>query len=267
MHTVPLNGKVHIGSATRKTKPVATVFIDTNILKFSAVKKHVYRAKKTTVNWGGTEFETEYHEPHTVNDLHKIKNEVQKRDALFLGMLAYAGISEWLNFYIHREVDLETWGLPGMASPSGRFFGCTIHEVPDPVAPQPRIIVGGNKKFKEHILDFVCSIKHPRFVELTKMTGAYQGASKPLNLNQALDAYHIWCAESAKMDYFLTMDYKLQKVVGRSKVETSVKVVTPDQLLRLVIPKFGFVGAIKFMWNGYKFSKPRVGFDEGKGWT
>ena len=113
----------------------------------------------------------------------------------------------------------------------------------------------------------MCSIKHPRFTELAKMTGAYQGASKPLNLNQALDAYHIWCAESAEIDYFLTMDYKLQKVVGRSKFEPSVKVVTPDQLLRLVIPKFGFVGAIKFMWNGYKFAKPRVGFDEGKGWT
>lgn len=250
-----------------KTKPVATVFVDTNILKFSGLKKHVYRSKKTTVSWGGTEFETEIHEPYTVNSLHKIKNEIQKRDAVFLGMLAYAGVSEWLNFYIHREVELETWGLPGMASASGRFFGCTLHEVPDPVRPQSRIIIGGNKKFKEHILDFMCSITHPRFIELTKMTGAYQGTSKPLNLNQALDAYHLWCAESAEMDYFLTMDYKLQKVVVRSKIETSVKVVTPDQLLRLVIPKFGFVGAIKFMWKGYRFAKPRVGFNEGKGWT
>jgi hypothetical protein len=207
-----------------KTKPVATVFIDTNILKFSAVKKHVYRARKTTVSWGGKEFETEYREPHTVNDIHRIKNEDQKRDAAFLGMLAYAGISEWLKFYSHREVDLEMWGLPGMVSPSGRFFGCTIHKVQDPAAPQLRIIVGGNKAIKKHILDFMCSIKHPRFIELTKMTGAYQGKSKPLNLNQARDAYHIWCAESAEMDYFLTMDYKLQKVVGRSKIETSVQV-------------------------------------------
>jgi hypothetical protein len=248
------------------TKPVATVFVDTNILKFSAFKKNVYHTKKTTVNWGGAEFIAEIYEPHTVNSIGKIKDKVLKRDAVFLGMLAYAGVSEWIEFCIHREVDMETWGLPGMASPSGRFFGCTIREVPDPIAPQSRIIVGGNKKFKEHILDFVCSIEHPRFVELTKMTGAYQGESKPLNLNQALDAYHIWCAESAKMDYFLTMDYKLQKVVGRSKIKTSVKVVTPDQLLRLVIPNMGFVGAIKFMWNGYKFAKPRVGFEEGKGW-
>lgn len=249
-----------------KNKPVASVFIDTNILKFSAVKKHVFRTKKTTLNWGGTEFEVNLHEPHTVNDLNKIKNKVQKRDAVFLSMLAYAGISELLDFYIHREVDLETWGLPRMTSPSGRFFGCPLSEVPDPIPLQSRIIFDGNKKFNEHTLDFVSSIKHPRFIELTKMTGAYQG-KKPLNRNQALDAYHLWCAESAKIDYFLTMDYNLKKVVGLSKIKTSVEIVTPDQLLRIVIPKFGFLGAIKFMWKGYRFGKPRAGFNEGKGWT
>lgn len=249
-----------------KLKPVADVFIDTNIFKFSSVKKHVYRPTKTTLNWGGREFETEHYEPYTVNELHKIRNDRQKRDAVFLGMLAYAGISDWLKFYTHREVDLETWGLPGMASASGRFFGCTIHEVPDPIAPQSRIILGGGKKFKEHALDFLCSIEHPRFVELTKMTGAYQGSTKPLNLNQALDAYHLWCAESYEIKYFLTMDYKLQKVARLANVESSVNIVTPGQLLRLVIPQFGFIGAVSFMWNGYWFAKPRVGFAEGRGW-
>lgn len=247
-------------------KPLACVFLDTNILKFSAVKKHVYRKATKTVVWGETTFEAEYHEPHTVNEIHQIKSEVQKRDALFLAMLAYAGHDKLLKFYIHREVDLETRALPGMASPSGRFFGCEIHKVPDPVAPQSRIVLGGGKKLKEHTLDFVCSIRHPRYVELTKMTGAYQGHSKPLNLNQALDAYHIWCAESAKMDYFLTMDYKLKKVVEKSKVKTSVSIVTPDQLLRTMFPKLGLWGAIGYIWRGYRFAKPRVGFDEGQGW-
>lgn len=249
-----------------KIKPVSSVFVDTNILKFSAVKKHIYRRDKVTVNWGGTDLQANIYEPHTVNDLHKIKNDVQKRDALILCMLAYAGISELLKFYIHREVDLESWGLPGMASPSGRFFGCPLHEAPDPASPQSRIIAGGDKGFKQHSLDFLSSIKHPRFEELTKMTGAYQGRSRPLNINQALDAYHIWCAESAKINYFLTMDYKLIRVVTLSKIETSVKIVTPDHLLRLAIPKFGFFTAIKFIWNGYKFSKPRIGFGESKGW-
>ena len=249
-----------------RSKPVANIFLDTNILKFSAVKKHVYRKKSKMVTWGDATFEVEFHEPYTVNEIHKIKSEVQRRDALFLAMLAYAGHDKWLKFHIHREVDLETWGLPGMASPSGRFFDCEIHEVPDPVAPQSRIIIGGNKRFKDHTLDFVCNIKHPRYVELTKTTGAYQGETKPLNLNQALDAYHIWCAESAKMDYHLTMDYKLKKVIEKSKIKTNVSIATPDQLLRSMVPKFGLWGAIKYMWKGYRFAKPRVGFDEGQGW-
>ena len=157
-----------------KPTSIATVFIDTNILKFSVIKKHVYRRKKITINWGGTDLDTEYGEPYTVNELHRIKNEVLKRDAVFLGMLAHAGISELLSFYIHREVVLETWGLPGMANPSGRFYGCPIDEVPDPIGPQSRIVFGGNKISKEHIQDFVCSIKHPRYAELTKMTGRFR---------------------------------------------------------------------------------------------
>lgn len=247
--------------------PVADVFLDTNILKFSALKKHAFRPRKEIINWGGLEHEIVVHDMVTTNDLHKIKNETQKRDAVFLGMLAYAGTSGQLKFHTHMEVELESWGLPGMASASGRFFGCPIHYVSDPVAPLSRIIAGGPNKPRDYVLDFLCGIEHPRYVELTKMTGAFQGKNKPLNLNQARDAFHIWCAECANMTYFLTMDYKLQKVVGAAKIKTSVSIKAPDQLLREVVPKLGLVGAIKFLWNGYKFAKPRIGFDEGKGWN
>lgn len=250
-----------------RTKPVASVFVDTNIFKFSAVKKHVYRPAKHTVNWGHTTFETVVHEPYTINEINKIKNDGQRRDALLLSMLAYAGISNWLSFHIHSEVNLETWGLPGMASASGHFFGCPVDWVSDPVPRPSRTILGGDKKFKQHSLDFVSSINHPRYKELSKLTGAFQGNDKPLNLNQALDAYHIWCAEIAQIDYFLTMDYKLKKVVGLSKIKTSVTIATPEQLLMQVVPKFGVVGAAKFMWKGYRFAKTNVGFDEGLGWS
>lgn len=249
-----------------KACPVASVFIDTNILKFSAIKHHVYRRRTETINWGGGVNPASYYEPYTTNDLNLLQNKTQKRDALFLGVLAYAGISGRLKFHTHREVDIETWGLPGMFTASGRFFGCPVHEVGDPILPRARILFGGQKTFKEHKLDFLGGIQNPRFTELTKMTGAYQGPRKPLNLNQAIDAYLIWCAECAGMNYFLTMDYKLQRVAQRSKVKTSVAIKTPDQLLREVIPKFGISDAIKFLWHGYRFAKPRIGFDAGKGW-
>ena len=251
----------------KKSTPITKAFIDTNILKFAAVKKYIYRRRQATVNWGGQLFESEYRKLYTLNDIHKIKNAIQRQDAMALAMLAYAGISGQVEFYIHREVEFEVMGLPAMTSPSGRFFGCPIKKVADPQPPRVRIIAGGNKSHKEHSLDFMCSIENPRFIELIKMTGAYQGKSKPLNLNQARDAYHIWCAENAQVDYFLTMDYKLKKVVEQSKIKTAVKIVTPVQFLKVIVPKFGFVGALKFLWSGYQFAKPRVGFDETDGWT
>jgi hypothetical protein len=157
------------------SQSLADVFIDTNILKFAAVKKHVYRLRKDTINWGGLEQEIEVHEPYIKDDLHKIKNEMQKRDAVLLAMLAYAGLSGRLAFHIHGEVDLEMWGLPGMVSASGRFFGCPIRKVADPISPQSRIIASAVREPKDYVLDFLCGIRHPRFIELTKMTEHTKG--------------------------------------------------------------------------------------------
>lgn len=247
-------------------KNLAKVFIDTNILKFSAVKKYCYLPKTTKNNWNGEDYEGKIYEHYTANDINKIKNDTQKRDAVFLGILAYAGISGSLEYFIHREVDLELWGLPGTSSPSGRFFDCPLSKIQDPFPPKERIVFGGEKKFREHTLDFLSSIQEPRYLEITKMTGAFQGAGRSLHLNQALDAYFIWCAECAGLEYFLTMDYKLIKVVASSKRETAVKLITPEGLLRDLSFRLGFFGSISLFWNGYRFAKPRVGFEEGAGW-
>ena len=72
------------------------MFIDTNILKFSAVKKHVFRPKKDTINWGGIEQGILVYDIVTTNDLHKIKNETQKRDAVVLGMPVFPGNSSFI---------------------------------------------------------------------------------------------------------------------------------------------------------------------------
>ncbi|OGP41631.1 MAG: hypothetical protein A2090_06470 [Deltaproteobacteria bacterium GWD2_42_10] len=78
--------------------------------------------------------------------------------------------------------------------------------------------------------NFLSSIKNKRFLELQKMTGAYQGAKK-LNRNQLLDAFHIWCAEHNKCDYFLTLDFKLVNVIRRQKGATLSELVTPSELM------------------------------------
>ena len=104
------------------SKKVAKVFLDANIFKFSAVKKHVYAKRRKIVAWGDFQKEIEYHVPYTLNDLKKIKTEIQRYDAISLGMLAYLGVQKKIDFYSHRIVDDEVDGLPSMVSPSGRFF-------------------------------------------------------------------------------------------------------------------------------------------------
>ncbi|WP_090270996.1 hypothetical protein [Thalassovita taeanensis] len=79
-----------------KVVSVADVFIDTNILEFSAIKKHVCRPRKDTINWGGIEQEIMVHDMVTTNVPRTIKNETQKRDAILLGMPVFPGNSSFI---------------------------------------------------------------------------------------------------------------------------------------------------------------------------
>ena len=81
---------------------------------------------------------------------------------------------------------------------------------------------------------FLGSLRHPRFLALQKMTGAYQGPGK-LNRNQLLDAFHLWCAEHNHCSFFLTLDFKLLKVLRKGKNQPRVKAVKPSELLAEVV--------------------------------
>lgn len=243
------------------------VFLDTNIFKFSAVKKHVYAKRRKLITWGDLQKEIEYHVPYTLNDLTKIKTATQRRDAISLGMLALLGKEKRVEYFSHRVVDDEVAGLPSMMSPSGRFFGCPIQWVLDPRLSMTRVVCGAGKTHRQHTLEFLSAIKDERFKALANLTGAYQGEDKPLHLNQALDAYHLWCAESAQIEYFLTMDYKLARVVERNKQKTAIKIVAPQALLRLVMIQLGPFRSLPILIRAYRFAKRELAFLEGEGWN
>jgi len=78
---------------------------------------------------------------------------------------------------------------------------------------------------------FLQGIDHPRFLQLLRATGAYQGPGK-LHERQAMDAFHIWCAEHNAMTHFLTTDLKLTRIVKQYKTApVKVAVVTPAELV------------------------------------
>jgi hypothetical protein len=64
--------------------------------------------------------------------------------------------------------------------------------------------------------DFLRGLDCPRFLELQRACGAFQG-DHGVNENQLVDAFHIWCAEAADASHFLTTDFRLVRAVRGHK--------------------------------------------------
>jgi hypothetical protein len=83
---------------------------------------------------------------------------------------------------------------------------------------------------KDVQVDFLAGLRQKRFLHLQKACGARQG--NRVVPNQLIDAFHIWCAESAAASHFLTNDFKLIRAVRNYKSSPpKVKLVKPSELL------------------------------------
>ena len=214
---------------------------------------------------GGREIEMEWSKPYTTNSILKIKHPPLKRDAVFLPILAKAGLLGHIKFLRSPEIDMEAAGLPSTASASGRFFGCPVEQVKLPTN-SPRMWLGGGRSADEWTDSFLASISHPRFKELCKVVGAYQGEKNPLHRNQARDALHIWTAEEAGADAFLTMDYKLGKMIKNDpKKRVPLKIYSPGEVLKDLLYSLGLFRGTVFIAKSFRFAKGHVKFDEQDG--
>jgi hypothetical protein len=211
---------------------VAKVFLDTNVLKFAATELPRLRPRKQSLDWGGKTIEVIVHDFVEVNPNELIENPTLKTEVELLPRLAAIGKLGELKYVMNSETIEESWGLRNMDSKNGRFYGVPIEVVKAPFE-YARIMAGGGVKPKERQFRFLASIRHERFLELQKMTGAYQGEQKlkKLNRNQLLDAFHIWCAEHNGCEFLLTLDFKLIKVLSLSPTKSTVRVVRPSELL------------------------------------
>jgi hypothetical protein len=209
--------------------PSPRVFIDTNVLKFSATELTRLRPRVARDNWGGKEIEIVVHDIVSVNPNDLITNASLKSEADLLPQLAELGTRGSVKYFMHFETKMESWGLRNMDSAGGPFYGAPIELVEGPFK-YGRIVGGGGVKPRQRQFQFLKSLRYPRFTELQRLTGAYQGKLDP-NRNQLLDAFHLWCAEHAQVDYFLTLDFKLIDVMNRSRSRYSVRLVRPSELL------------------------------------
>jgi hypothetical protein len=208
------------------------VYLDTTVLKFSATVLPRFQPRNTSVNWGGKNIDVTVHDFIEVNPNDSIWNPELKAETELLPHLAELGKLGVVEYFIGNETLWEGWGLPNMNSKMGPFFGTQIKGVQAPLE-YGRILAGGETTPRERQYDFLCSIRHKRFIELQKMTGAYQG-KHPLNHNQLLDAFHLWCAEHNDCEFFLTLDFKAIKVLHSSPSKSPVQAVRPSVLISLL---------------------------------
>ena len=174
------------------------------------------------------------HDEVIFNPNERISNPTLRHEAELLPMVAALGTAGTVEFVQTVESLYETWGLPSLDSESGRFYGAPIRLLKDIPFEYSRVFGGAGIDGEKEQMRFLLGIKQPRFEALKRALGAFQGRDLPANRNQLLDAFHLWCAELAECTYFLTLDFKLQKVLRRSKIETPVQVVHPSQLLQAI---------------------------------
>ena len=132
----------------------------------------------------------------------------------------------------HQETQLEFFGT--YLIPSGGqsvFHDVSIQLVESPIEYSRMLALPDRSISPSELrMMFLRGIDHPRFLQLQRATGAFQG--KTLHEGQMMDAFHIWCAEHNQMTHFLTTDLKLTRIVKQYKAAPlKVAVVTPSQLL------------------------------------
>jgi hypothetical protein len=212
--------------------PKAKVYLDSNVYKFSATQLPRFVPRERKVKWGGQSKPVTVYTPRTVNPNDGIQDSKLKAEAELLPQVAALSSAGLAIFQISIETIVETNGLPDMDSKTGYFYDAG-REIVKPPVRYSRAIYGGTDDWKEDQYEFLRSLDHKRFLELQKVTGAYQGEGK-VHRNQRLDAFHLWCAEHNGSDFFLSLDFKLARVIARSKDKPRVAVVRPSELLAAI---------------------------------
>lgn len=202
-----------------------SIYLDTNILKFySNNSVSTFKEKSSNLKWGDKVIENKIYELTNKNkNIEKLTdkellNNIKKIENIFDNKL--------LEFYMNLETKIEVMRILSKVN----NLNIKINDAKAPII-YSRTLFSYKEEDKKLQIDFLKNIHNQRFLDIQKVVGAYQG-KKEINENQLLDAWHLWCAEYNKCDYFLTIDCKLKRIIDNSKnFFMDVKVVTPKILL------------------------------------
>jgi hypothetical protein len=210
----------------------AKVYLDTNVYKFSATELPRLRPRMKEVAWGRQKRLLQLYEPVIVDPNDQIDPASELRREVDLlpkaAGLAQVGLA---TFMISVEIQIELSDLPNLDSVTGFFYGAP-HVLVNPPVRYSRVLYGGLEDPMREQYNFLRSLDHGRFLELRRICGAEQG--QKVNRNQLLDAFHLWCAEFNRCEYFLSLDFKLARIVGNAKARPQCRIVKPSELLSVL---------------------------------
>jgi len=208
------------------------IFLDSSALKMAVQRRIIGRRRSKTLDWGDRKTVAEIVQFITVNPTANCHPR-QRREARRLPIIAWLSLQGQVDLLTHAETLWEFFGLPRTDDSCGRFFGATVGSVESPFHYSRVLAGGGAPSSKELQANFFANIAHTRFEQLKRATGAYQG-NNPSPVNELADTFHIWCAETAGADIFLTFDEDLVSLIRRHrKHPPRVQVLLPSEAVRL----------------------------------
>ncbi len=239
------------------------IYVDANILQNSDVGRTSWLPEERSVNWGGTTFMSTSYPRYEVWDKRiNIRNRELLKESLAIQLLARFDRLPTVHFLQQYETQLETKYMPGASVP---LFGAKVLSAGNPI-PYARALSGFGASSQS---EFVEKVNHSRLRYFQKLVGVQKGMGEKRRRAQILDAWHLWCAEYNQCAFFLTMDFKLVRMLQKagsakasSQPPTPVRAVKPSELLDELKESVGWARLSRLvlggMWDIWRTSKGRI---------
>ncbi len=209
-----------------------SVFLDANIQKGAVDLRWIKERRHIT--WGDItqEVEVEAVRPRSPRSS---KNEAWLQSELDLvPEIGEAARREEIVCFDNQEVRFELHNLRygGLVrSRMSALHGVTIRKVPPPL-PERAVVIGGGASWEQQKklwVSWLRSCADPRYAELRSALGTLGTLAE----NTLVDLYHLYSAEKAGLNIFLTLDKNslVEPLRSQNQTKPGVSVLYPSELL------------------------------------